>query len=210
MRTLRSLHCNSHQSPQPVRDIGCGTRCLLLPNYMTILTTPYIRVDCVFITSLNSAVFRATGTGGKPRSTSGVQRSCEVMPDLPASGPAASGRKLVKQSSRDSNDGSVSSEGSKWVANKHKWMDLLSQNYCIKYNHFCSNQTVFDTLLSYLFAWVFFGLSKLTSPTYSNYPYYYRLKMSKYFSSTSILSLKLNDYAMYRPWEYIVCKFNLT
>lgn len=52
--------------------------------------------------------------GGKRTTTSGVQRSCEVMPTLPAPG----GR-LVKHSSRDSNDGSVSSnEGSKWVENK--------------------------------------------------------------------------------------------
>ncbi len=46
---------------------------------------------------------------------SGVQRSCEVMPNQP-------GSRLVKQGSRDS-DGSVSSEGSKWVLHPPK--DLL-------------------------------------------------------------------------------------
>ena len=51
-----------------------------------------------------SAVFR--GGGAKRPLSSGVQRSCEVMPDLPRN-------RLVKQGSRESNDGSVSSEGSK-------------------------------------------------------------------------------------------------
>ena len=49
------------------------------------------------------------GVGGKRQQTSGVVRSCEVMPNLPAPG----GR-LAKQSSQES----VSSEGSKWVQMK--------------------------------------------------------------------------------------------
>ena len=45
--------------------------------------------------------------GGRRTLTSGVQRSTEVMP--------ANNPRLTKQGSKDSNDGSVSSEGSKWV-----------------------------------------------------------------------------------------------
>ena len=66
------------------------------------------------MTSQHPAVFR--GAGGKSRQTSGVVRSCEVMPSnlQPHSASAVpGGHRLVKQSSRDSNDGSVSSEGSK-------------------------------------------------------------------------------------------------
>ena len=46
--------------------------------------------------------------GGRRIMNSGVQRSCEVMPTQP-------GPRLTKQGSKDS-DGSVSSEGSKWVS----------------------------------------------------------------------------------------------
>ena len=46
------------------------------------------------------------------KATTGVQRSCEVMPNL-----AAPHLMAPKQSSRDSNEGSVSSDGSKWVVN---------------------------------------------------------------------------------------------
>jgi hypothetical protein len=46
--------------------------------------------------------------GRRAAATSGVQRSCEVLPAA-----VLQQHKLVKQSSKDSNDGSVSSEGSK-------------------------------------------------------------------------------------------------
>lgn len=45
--------------------------------------------------------------GGRRSLSSGVQRSTEVMPAI--------NPRLTKQSSKESNDGSVSSEGSKWV-----------------------------------------------------------------------------------------------
>ena len=45
--------------------------------------------------------------GGRRSLSSGVQRSTEVMPAI--------NPRLTKQGSKESNDGSVSSEGSKWV-----------------------------------------------------------------------------------------------
>ena len=64
----------------------------------------------------------------KRQTTSGVQRSTEVMPILPSSG----GR-LVKQGSRDSNDGSVSSEGSKWVEKSEKISKEITKLYSKNY-----------------------------------------------------------------------------
>ena len=56
--------------------------------------------------------------------TSGVQRSSEVMP--------ANNPRLAKQSSKDSNDGSVSSEGSKWVASSNPQTRIfLTYSVCI-------------------------------------------------------------------------------
>ena len=88
--------------------ISQSTRLLFYLFYSSFVCVSVLLLSTRFITnpviSPLPAVFR--GGGNKRPLSSGVQRSCEVMPDLPRN-------RLVKQGSRESNDGSVSSEGSK-------------------------------------------------------------------------------------------------
>ena len=65
--------------------------------------------------------------GGRRSLSSGVQRSTEVMPAI--------NPRLTKQGSKESNDGSVSSEGSKWV-------DQYPSRDSTEYNIFASASAV--------------------------------------------------------------------
>ena len=93
----------------------CSSFCNLL--FIEDVTFVILLTYWAFFAILNSFSFYGHWTlwplfldflrGGRRTLTSGVQRSTEVMPP--------NNPRLTKQGSKDSNDGSVSSEGSKWV-----------------------------------------------------------------------------------------------
>ena len=98
-----------------IYKLFCSSFCNLL--FIENVTFVILLTYWAFFAILNSFSFYGHWTlwplfldflrGGRRTLTSGVQRSTEVMPP--------NNPRLTKQGSKDSNDGSVSSEGSKWV-----------------------------------------------------------------------------------------------